>query len=185
MIRSIFAVLFLLVLASVAQAQGLSLGFGASGGLNIPAVQDDQGTGTSFGLRAILRPISLVAFEANVNFAQYGDPELDIEGVTNDLEGSKVTAYGIDATLGGGAGPGFHPFLIGGFGMFDISRDQTAAFDEDGAQFGWTAGLGFGFGLGPSLSLDLRGRFNIIPTEGSSSHKSAFVLGGLNFYLGK
>ncbi len=185
MIRSIFAAVLLLALTTAVQAQGLSLGFGASGGLNIPIAQDDQGSGTGFALRAILRPISLVAFEANLNLASYGDPELDVEGVTNDLEGSSVTAYGIDATLGGGAGPGFHPFLIGGLGMFDVSRDQTAAFDEDGAQFGWTAGLGFAIGVGRNLSLDLRGRLNIIPTEGSSSQKSAFVLGGLNFYLGK
>ena len=183
-IASVAALLLLLTSPGYAVSPGPNFGFGASGGLTIPIAQDDQGSGAAFGLRAMMRPVPMIGVEAFLNFANYGDPELDIAGVTNDLEGSKVTAYGVEGMLGGGPGLGPRPFFTAGLGFFDTSRDQTEAFDEDGAQFGYTLGLGLGFGLTPQLGLDARARFNIIPIDDGGSDKSLFLLGSLNFYLG-
>lgn len=184
-IASVAALLVLLTPLAFAQTPGIGFGFGASGGVNIPIAQEDQGTGTTFGLRAMMRPIPMIGVEAYVNFAKYGDPQLDVAGITNDLEGSKVTSYGLEGMLGGGPGLGPRPFFLAGLGFFDTSRDQTVAFDDDGAEFGYTFGLGLAFGLSPQISLDVRGRANLIPTDGGGSDKSLFLLGGLNFYLGK
>ncbi len=180
----VVAVIFLLA-ATMASAQGVSLGFGVSGGLNIPVAQDDQGQGTNFGIRGIVRPLNLLSFEANLNFAKYGDPDIDVAGVTNDLEGSSLTSYGVDAVLGGGPGRGIKPFFLAGIGFFKATRDQTEVFEKQDTEFGYSAGLGIGFGLTPYLALDVRGRANIVPVEGSSSRKSVFALVGLNYYLGQ
>ena len=180
----VVAVVFLLATTMV-HAQGVSLGFGLSGGLNIPVAQDDQSQGTNFGIRGIVRPLNLLSFEANVNFAKYGDPEIDVPGVTNDLEGSSLTSYGVDAVLGGGPGKGIKPFFLAGIGLFKASRDQTEVFENQDTEFGYTAGLGVAFGLTPYLALEVRGRANIVPVEGSSSRKSVFALVGLNYYLGQ
>lgn len=186
MFKKTVITMVILALPSMAGAQNpIKLGIGLSGGLNIPVVQQDQARGTAFGIRGIIGLMSLITIEPNLNFAKYGDPSLDLPGVTNDLEGSKVTSYGVDALLGASmSAPGLSPFVIVGMGFYKTERDQTAAFDDDGTDFGWSAGLGFALGLSPAISLDVRGRFNMIPVDGGSSKKSVFVTGGLNYFFG-
>jgi len=172
-------------LPAMASTQGISFGVGVSGGLNIPVVQDDQGSGSTFGFKGIIKAVPFISLEPNVAFSNYGDPELDLEGITNDLDGSKMTSYGIDAVLGKPFGlPGFSPYALVGFGFYKSEREQVGEFEDEDTHFGWTTGLGVSYGFGNNMAFDIRGKFNLIPVDGGSSKKSIFIVGGLNYYFG-
>jgi len=176
---------FILLLPMMASAGEMQYGAGAFGGLNMPLIQDDQGSGSAFGAKAIISGLPVFTFEPYLVMAKNGDPEIDEPGVTNDLEGAKITAFGVDGTLGTQmGGQGMHPYVFAGIGFYKATRDQTDMFEEAGTDFGFGGGLGLTFGLSPKLALDVRGKLNVVPTEGGSSDKSAWILGGLNFYFG-
>ncbi len=176
--NSILAVL-LLLLVSAAHAGDIKLGAGAAGGMTFPVAQDDQGNGTAFEVRGIIELIPAVIVEPNLNFVQYGEPDL---AIVSGLDGSKVTGYGVDALLGGAIGrTGLAPYGMVGAGIYKTKRDQTL---EDNSDFGWSAGFGVMFGLTPQFGIDVRGRMLVINSEGGGSKKAATVTGGLNFYLG-
>lgn len=167
-----------LTVAVVSSASALQLGVGAYGGANIPIVQEDQGSGTVFGLKGKLSLIPGISLEPNLNFAKFGDAELDF-GATR--EGSKVTSYGIDAVVGAGMGTvGFKMYGLVGAGIYSTTRDN----DEDASKFGWATGLGFEIGFSPTIGLDIRGKLNVINSEGGGTKKSAAVTGGLTYYIG-
>ena len=184
MLRLLFVIMAILILPTALAAQGVSFGIGISGGLNLPIAQQDQGSGTAFGVRGIIKALPMVTLEPNVFFGKYGEPTIeDIN--SNGFDGSKITSYGIDARLGAPMGmPGFSPYALAGLGFYKAERDLTAAFEDDGADFGWSVGLGVGLNLQSNIGVDLRGRFNLIPVDGGSSKKSLFVVGGLNYYFG-
>jgi len=176
---------FILLLPTMAVSGVTQFGAGAFGGINIPLIQDDQGSGTAFGVKAIISGLPVFTYEPFFVLAKNGDPEVDIAGVTNDLEGSKITAFGIDAKLGALMGaPGMHPYFFAGLGFYKATRDQTSNLEEEGSDFGFGGGLGLAIGLSPSMALDLRAKLNVVPTEGGSSDKAVWILGGLNFYFG-
>lgn len=171
----------LLALSAATQAQDIKFGIGFSAGMNIPIVQQDQKSGSIFGFKVRAKLIPAIILEPNIYFAKYGKPTInDIPGY--DLEGSKVTSYGLDLALGapiGGTGLKF--FGLAGLGYYNTKRDQT---DQDDTRFGWSAGLGFEIGFTQVIALDLRGKAVVIPAEGGGSKKSASVTGGLNYYFG-
>ncbi len=172
-------VLLLLMMVVISVPVGAAhFGLGGYGGLNIPIVQEDQSSGTVYGLKAKLSLLPGIAVEPNINFAKFGDAEYSF----GSRKGSKVTSYGVDALLGGaGLGAiGFKMYGILGVGNYKITRDN----DDDISKTGWTTGLGFEIGLVPSFGLDFRGKLNIIPIDGGGSKKSAAVTGGLNYYFG-
>ncbi|MCK4632361.1 MAG: porin family protein [candidate division Zixibacteria bacterium] len=184
MLRLLIVTMAILILPTALTAQGISLGIGVSGGLNLPIAQQDQGSGTAFGVRGIVKALPMITLEPNVFFGKYGEPT--IEGVNSiGLDGSKITSYGIDARLGAPMGvPGFSPYALVGMGFYKAKRDQTAMFEDESTDFGWSIGLGVGLNLPSNIGVDLRGRFNLIPVDGGSSKKSLFVVGGLNYYFG-
>ncbi|MCX6829549.1 MAG: outer membrane beta-barrel protein [candidate division Zixibacteria bacterium] len=170
--------LLLLMMAISASVGAAHFGVGGYGGVNIPIIQEDQSSGTVYGLKAKLSLLPGIALEPNINFAKFGDAEYSF-GVR---KGSKVTSYGVDAILGSaGLGAiGFRMYGILGGGIYKIKRDN----DDDISKMGWTTGLGFEIGLAPSFGLDFRGKLNIVTTDGGGSKKSAAVTGGLNYYFG-
>ncbi|MGD8605148.1 MAG: outer membrane beta-barrel protein [Candidatus Zixiibacteriota bacterium] len=181
--RLLLVLCLLLCFSQVTHAQGPRIGVGAFGGLDFPIVQDDQGQGTVFGLRARIRALPIITVEPNIAFSKYGDPDLGIPGVTNDLEGSKVTFYGVDGTFGAPfAGPGFRIFGIAGIGWYKVKRDQTM---QDKTRIGYSGGLGLGFGLTPAISLDVRGKLHVIPWENGGSKKSVTTVLGINYAFGQ
>ena len=183
--KILLALCALLLLAQAPMAVGPSLGAGAFGGMHFPLVQDDQGSGSTFGIRGIVQIIPSLSAEPNVTFSKYGEPDFGIVGVTNDLEGSKVTSFGVDALFGKASSvPGIRPFVLAGFGFYKIKRDQTAVFDDDSSIFGYAFGLGIATSVAPKISLDVRGKAHIIPFESGSSKKSVSVMAGLNYYFG-
>ena len=180
-----FMVACLMVLiAGMAAAQAPKIGVGASGGINVPVLQDDQKAGSIFEFRGRFQALPFLALEPKLSFSSYGSPDT-FEDVVWDVDGSKLVAYGVDGILGSGGGvPGIHPFFVGGIGMYSISNDQTEAFLESQTKFGWSAGVGLGIGIAPQMEIDVRSKLHVIMYEGSSSKKSLAIVGGLNYYFG-
>lgn len=179
--RLLILLALVLMFCSSVWAVGPSFGVGFSAGTDIPIVQQDQKSGSVFGFKGRIKLIPLISLEPNLNFTKFGAPV--IAGLnTTGLEGSKITAVGLDATLGAGmGGPGFKPYLLFGFGSFKTKNDVTKA---DVSTFGWTTGLGFEIGVGPTLGLGVRGKLAILPQENGGSKKSAALTGGINYYFG-
>ena len=175
-------ILFLILLALLAphlHAEGMKLGVGAFGGFNIPVVQDDQKTGSVFGLRARLRVLPILTAEPNVTFGKWGSPD-EIEGIKWEIDGSKINSYGIDAIIGNLHGvQGFKPFGFVGAGIYNVKNDDT---DYDESKLGFSGGLGFAVGLSPTLDIDVAGRLVVAPQE-DGSKKAFFITTGLNFYF--
>jgi opacity protein-like surface antigen len=152
-------------------------GIGGYGGINIPIVQEDQSTGSTFGLKGKFGLLNGIAVEPNMNFSKFGEAQFDF----GTRPGSKMTSFGIDILLGGGmGGGGFRMYGILGLGLHSIRRD----YDEDQTKFGWTVGTGFEIGLAPYVALDLRGKANVVESQGGGTKKSAMVVGGINYYFG-
>ncbi len=155
------------------------IGVGVSVGREYPIIQEDQKEGQVIGIRARLQAPLGLSFEPNIYFTHFGDPDFD--DFTSDLEGSKVTAYGVDLLFGGAFGAiGFKPYYLAGVGVYNTSRDQSL---QDEQRIGWSTGLGLEFGVAKFLSLDFRARAVIVPTQGGGSKKSASLTGGMNLYF--
>ncbi|MEZ5360221.1 MAG: outer membrane beta-barrel protein [Candidatus Zixiibacteriota bacterium] len=174
----VLGVLFLTV--SMSHAEAPKFGVGGFGGINIPIVQDDQKSGTVFGLKGRLVVTSFLVAEPHVSFGKWGDPD-PIDGVNLEIAGSKITSFGIDATLGGMPGKkGLKPFAFVGFASYKVKNDDTA-YDE--SKLGIAGGFGFLIGVSPLLDIDIRGKAVIAPQE-EGSKKAVWILGGLNYYFG-
>ena len=178
--KELKVLLLVVLLAQPALAGGITFGVGVAAGLDYPIIQEDQARGTVFGFKGRLKAIPSIALEPNIYFTNHGDP--DYEDFDLGLEGSKITAYGVDATLGAGFGAvGVKPYGLFGVGFYKVKRDQTL---QDETNFGWSAGFGIEVGVNPTVGLDVRGKLIVIPTDGGGSKKSASVTGGLNYYFG-
>jgi len=169
----------MLLLVSLAHAQTPKFGIGAFGGLNMPILQDDQGNGTVFGLKAKLKMIPMILLEPNITFGKWGDPD-PVDGVEL-ASGSKINSYGVDAILGGSPGmAGVKPFFLVGAAIFSVKNDDTG-FDE--SKLGYSAGLGISIGGGPKVDIDIAGKM-VFAVQESGSKKAVYILGGLTYYFG-
>jgi len=182
----ILTCLLFIVSNGIAQTPAVTpkFGIGVNAGLHIPIIQDDQGSGTTYGVKAIYALGGLITVEPNLTFMKFGDPttsDTDLLGLYDGFEGSKVTSYGLNGILGGGGGAGLHPYFLFGVGFYNTKRDMTL---QDETDLGYSGGLGLEFGLGSSMSLDGRGLLIVIPTDGGGSKKSASATVGINYYFG-
>jgi len=178
--RILVSLTLLLLLCSTVAAQGPKIGLGVFGGLDIPVGQDDQDQGTVFGVRGKLKVFPIVTLEPRISFTSFGEPESDV--VDWGLDGSKVNAYGIDAVFGAPFGAsGFNLFGVLGAGFYNYKRDQAA---QDDTNLGWSAGLCFAIGLAPMVSVDVRGKLNVVPYDDGGTKKSGSATAGLNYYFG-
>ncbi|KAA3636480.1 MAG: porin family protein [Calditrichaeota bacterium] len=182
--KFVMAVCILLIAGSVsAQSGSPQFGLGLNVGMVYPIVQDDQDNGSVIGFKVMYGFSNFIALEPNMSFVKYGDPSIsDYPGLFDGLEGSKITSYGVDAVLGGSFGAGgINPYGIFGVGFYNSKRDQT---DQDVTDFGWAGGFGIEIGFNSQFALDVRGKVNVVPSDGGGSKKSAAASAGLNFYLG-
>jgi len=153
-------------------AHAVSVGGAVFGGVSVPIVQDDNGTGSQFGVRVPVHLIPLIAVEPYFAHSGLGDATQTFGGFEYTRSGFDVDAFGVNVALGSfGLVPGFYPYV--GIGSHDLSRTGS----DDASEVGYNFGLGFGFALPPGLSLNLRGELNMVAT-GDTSRKF------LNFNLG-
>ncbi|UCC43923.1 MAG: porin family protein [Candidatus Zixiibacteriota bacterium] len=164
---------------SSSMAGTAKFGVGAFGGLNIPLVQDDQASGTVFGLAARMRVLPFMTAEPNATFGKWSQPD-PIEDVEMP-DGAKINSFGIDVLLGPSIGiVGFKPYGVVGAGSYKIKND--VGYDE--SNLGWSAGFGALIGLTPKFDLDIRGKFVAAPQDGDYTKKAVTVTVGAAFNLG-
>lgn len=170
----------LLFIVPIVHAQSISLGVGVFGGANIPIVQDDQANGSVFGFLLRVKALPFIVIEPNVAFGKWGKPGI-VDDIDLGIDGSKITSYGIDATLGGLPGvPGVKPYFLGGIGVYKIKNDDTG-YDE--SKMGYDVGVGIGIGVVPKIDIDFRGKLIIAPQE-DSSKKAFYITGGITYNFG-
>ncbi|HOP06113.1 MAG TPA: outer membrane beta-barrel protein [candidate division Zixibacteria bacterium] len=168
------------LLVGTVSAQLPKFGAGAFGGVSIPVVQDDQTNGTVFGARGRVGLLPILQIEPYFASTQWGAPD-PVDGVNLGIDGSTVTAFGLDATIGfPPAKLGLKPFLTGGIGSFKVKNDDTG-YDE--SKLGFNAGLGLGIGVSPFLDIDVRGVAMIAPQE-SGSKKAINLMAGVTYNFG-
>lgn len=177
--RVLLVGILILILAPAADAQGIKLGVGGFGGLNIPIAQDDQGNGSVFGVMARVSFMSLFVAEPNVTFGSWGEPD-PVNGFDLGIDGSSINSYGVDVTIGGLPGVrGLKPYGFVGAAIYSIDNDDTG-YDE--SKLGYSLGLGLNFGIIPTFDIDVRGRMVIAPQD-DGSKKAVYVTGGLIYYF--
>lgn len=178
--RRVLLVTFLVVLLSpLAEAEGIKLGAGAFGGVNIPIAQEDQGSGSVFGAMARIRFLSIFVAEPNITFGKWGSPDV-VRGIDLGIEGSKINSYGINATVGNLPGVvGVKPFAFAGGAIYSVKNDETG-YDEN--KLGWSLGLGVAYGVAPTFDIDVRGTAIVAPQE-AGSKKAVYITGGLTYYF--
>lgn len=177
------AVVVLVMAASGAQAGLLGVGVTAFGGLNIPVAQDDNESGTVFGLRVPLQAISLLRVEPWLGLAKGGDytvtPNL---GGPVTFPGADINTFGLNALLGTPmSAPGVSIAFLAGIGSHKIKFEGL----DDDTRVGYNIGVDVGIGLGAApVSLSGRGEMLIIPLDGGGSRKNAYLTAGLTYKFG-
>lgn len=161
-------------------AHAVSIGAGAFVGASIPVVQDDNSTGTQFGLRVPIGVAPLLSLEPYVAFSYMGDASETFGGFEYTRSGFDGTAFGVNAMLGNpGLIPGFQFFPFVGIGTQTLTRSGS----EDISDICYNFGLGLGIPLPVlGLSISVRGELNMLAT-GDTSRKFANVNGGITYKL--
>ena len=178
-IAGIVLVLFALCLAPVAHAFGF--GVGGFGGVSIPIVQKDAARGYVAGVHLKFSLGGIIGLEPNFTYFRDGDWTFKNQGeIIYDGKGSKVSAFGVNAILGG-AGPvtGFRFFPFIGAKIYNMKK---LGLDSD-SQIGWNAGLGLEIGFGP-IGIEARAAGELMKMKDKGSRKWAHITGGLNYYFG-
>jgi len=178
--KKILPIFLIIALANTASAL-TDLSVGAYGGLNFPIVQQDTKSGSGFGLKAKFSPSPMIALTGFYESRAFGDPELTIFNQTMTTDGGKVASYGAEAlfgSVGGGPGPHFYWAL----GIFNYKWTRKG-FD-DLSKVGYHLGPGLEFVLPANIGIEIRAKFEIVPTDGGGSRKNALVFVGANYHFG-
>jgi len=167
----ISVMLVLALAAGTASAGGV--GIGLFGGTSIPIVQDDNGSGTVFGVRAPVRLIPLVTVEPYFSKTAGGDKEQDFEGTPITYGGIDVTGYGVNVLLTFGGKFQLYPYA--GIGTFKLKREGL-----DESRTGYNFGLGLGLSPLPKISFHVRGELAAAVSD-ETSRKWASVTAGVSY----
>jgi len=169
----LLAMVALLLCAGVARAA--SIGVGVFGGASAPVLQDDEGQGTLYGLRAPVKLVPLIAVEPYYLSSSLGDKSITVGSTTLTRDGSDVTGYGLNAMLTMGGPIAFYPFA--GLGQAKFKRTgQDQQFTT------YQAGFGLGLSPVPKLSLDLRGEVQAA-VDKDVSRKLINITAGVSYAL--
>lgn len=153
-----------------------SISGGVFGGTSIPVLQDDQDTGSLFGVRVPVKLVPLFTVEPFFSSSSLGDKTIDIApGISTTREGSDVTTFGVDAMLTMGGPLRFYPFV--GIGTAHFKR--TA---QDESFTSYHMGLGLGLSPIPKFSVDLRGELQAA-ADGDVARKMANITLGASYAL--
>lgn len=175
--RVLWLAAILVALAPTAAAAG-SIGIGVFGGVSLPIVQDDVGTGTTYGVRVPVGLLPLITVEPYFASSAMGDGEVDLDGETYTRDGYDITAAGGNLILGHPGGTGIQLLPYVGLGYHHLTRASSEDLDEVGFNFG----LGVGLGVLSKLSVQARGELNMVVT-GDTSRKFANATLGVSYDL--
>ena len=153
-----------------------TIGIGAFGGVNIPIVQDDNGQGMVFGVRAPVRLVPLLTLEPYFASSQGGDKDQEVGGVTYTRTGLDGAAFGLNAMLTFGGKVQFYPFA--GIGTNTLTRDGS----EDLSLTGFNFGLGLGISPMDKVRLHVRGEGSTL-TKDEKGRIFAGVTVGVDYEL--
>jgi hypothetical protein len=174
------ALLLVLILSAPVWAQK-DVSVGAFGGLNIPIVQEDAGSGTDFGVKAKFSPMPMIAGAAFFEARTFGDASFTLGNTEYTTPGGNVTSFGVEALIGNtGGGPGPHFYWAVGISSYKWTRDNW----EDVSKVGYHVGPGIEIVLPAKIGIEVRGKFELVPTEGDGSRKNALLLVGANYHIG-
>ena len=170
MSRMIAVALLVLGLApSATSAKSISIG--VFGGTSIPIVQDDNGSGPLFGVRAPVKLLPLITVEPFYSSTQCGDKTQDINGTSFTRSGFDIKSFGANAMLTLGGPVAFYPFV--GIGSHSLSRTGSA----DETLTGYSFGLGVGISPVQSFTIHVRGEFDNLRKGGSGRAFAAATAG--------
>jgi hypothetical protein len=158
------------VTMSACPARAASVGIGPFGGMSIPIVQDDQGSGSVFGLRAPVQIVPLLRVEPFWSTSALGDKTVDLGGTSFTRTGSDVKTFGLNAMLSLGGPVTFYPFV----GIGTVKFERTG---QDESFTSYHMGLGLGLSPIPKLSVDLRAELQAAAKDGASRKMGNITLG--------
>jgi hypothetical protein len=164
-----------------AAARAATIGIGAYGGSSIPLVQEDNGSGSMYGLRVPVGLIPMVTVEPFYASTSGGSKSQTAAGVTLTRDGIDVTSYGANLLLTFGGVVQMFPFA-------GVSSNHLKRAGLDATQTGYDFGLGLGFKLPlVGLSANVRGAANIVtdPASTEASRKWGEVTVGVAYNLFK
>lgn len=168
--RKILGFALVAVALCAGPARAASIGLGPFGGVSIPIVQDDQGNGSVFGLRAPVQIVPLLRVEPFWSTSALGDKTVDVGGTSFTRTGSDVTTFGLNAMLSLGGPVTFYPFV----GIGSVKFDRTG---QDESFTSYHMGLGLGLSPIPKLSVDLRAELQAAAKDGTSRKMGNITLG--------
>lgn len=171
------AIFILLVLGLVPQVGSANdVGLSVFGGMSIPIVQDDNGNGPLFGLRAPVGLMSHLNIEPFFTSTRNGDAKQDIGGVSYTRSGFDISTFGASLVFPFGEHTKYYPLV--GFSTNALSRTGSS----DQAMTGWNFGFGVGFSPKPKFVVDLRGE-GVVIADGSLGRTFANVTLGVTYQV--
>jgi hypothetical protein len=164
-------VLWCVALSFIASAaSAASIGIGAFAGLTEPIVQDDNGRGTEYGVRAPISLVPMFTVEPYFLSSNAQDKEQDIAGATFTRTGIDVSGFGANALLTMGGPLQFYPFA--GVGSHKLKRDGV-----EETRTTYSFGLGLGISPMPKISVHLRAQLDAAVKDGASRKWGVASLG--------
>ena len=174
------ALLLVLILSSTVWAQK-DISVGPFGGVNVPIVQDDAKSGSDFGIKAKFSPMPMIAGAVFFEARTFGDPTFMLGTTEYTTSGGNVTSFGAEALIGNtGGGPGPHFYWAIGISSYKWTRDNW----EDVSKVAYHIGPGLEVGLPANVGVEIRGKFELVPTDNDGSRKNVIMLVGVNYHFG-
>jgi hypothetical protein len=172
--KRLLAILLLALVFAPTSARAGTVGIGAFGGANIPVVQDDNGQGTTFGIRVPVALLPLVTVEPYFGTTSDGDVTQTILGTSYTRSGFGISSFGANVLLTFGSHFQVYPFA--GIGTNTLTRDGSA----DQTMMAFNAGLGFGISPAPKFRIHIRGQAERF-TNGDAGRVFGNVTGGVSY----
>ena len=171
--RHVMGITMLALALAAGTAGATSVGVGVFGGASVPLVQDDTGRGNIYGLRVPINLLPLISVEPFYASSAMGDKDQTIAGLSYTRDGGDITAFGVNAMLGGLGLPGvkFYPFA----GIANYSLKRTG--NSDVTDMGYDFGLGLAFSPVSKLQVNVRGEFVMVATDETSRKFGNVTLG--------
>jgi hypothetical protein len=170
-------VVLVLAFCVVARPAGaVTIGVGAFGGVNIPIVQDDNGQGSTFGIRVPVKLHSMLTVEPYYASTGDGDATQSILGVSYTRSGFDISSFGVNALITFGNKLQLYPF--GTLGTSKLTRVGS----EDLTMSTVGGGLGLGFSPMAKVMVHVRGSAESL-TKSDAGRVFANVTAGVSYAL--